>query len=141
MNGGDSDQQQQRQMQQQQWVAMQQYQQWWMAVQYPAMVMQQQQMMYNQHYLPYYHHQQQPKQHTHKHRNQIQASGEDNKTIWIGDLRHWMDEDYLHSCFSQSGEVLIVLCLVRILVVVFFWMRSLGFEILGGCFCCCEFFD
>lgn len=102
MDGGDSN--QQRQMQQQQWAAMQQYQQWWMAVHYPSMVMQQQ-MMYAQHYLPYYHHHQQPKPQMHKHRYQIHASTEDNKTIWIGDLRHWMDEDYLHSCFSHTGEV------------------------------------
>ncbi|KAH6834364.1 RNA-binding protein 47B [Perilla frutescens var. hirtella] len=115
MSGGDSNQQQQQQQQrqmqqqqQQQWAAMQHYQQWWMAVQYPAMAMQQQQMMYNQHYLPYYHHQQQPKQHLPKHRYQIQTPAEDNKTIWIGDLQHWMDEDYLHSCFSQIGEVLSV---------------------------------
>ncbi|XP_047983336.1 polyadenylate-binding protein RBP47-like [Salvia hispanica] len=106
--GGDSNQQQQRQMQQQHqhWAAMQQYQHWWMAVQqYPAMAMHPQ-MMYNPHYLPYYPHQPQPKHYPPKHRNQIQPSSEDNKTIWIGDLQQWMDEDYLHSCFSQSGEVL-----------------------------------
>ncbi|KAK6121404.1 hypothetical protein DH2020_044854 [Rehmannia glutinosa] len=55
-----------------------------MAMQYPAMAMQQQ-MVYNQHY--------------------IQNSDEDNKTIWIGDLQQWMDEAYLQSCFSQTGEV------------------------------------
>ncbi|KAL0454219.1 UNVERIFIED_CONTAM: Polyadenylate-binding protein RBP47 [Sesamum latifolium] len=93
MNGGDSNQQQQ-QMQMQQWVAMQQYQQQWMAMQYPVMAMQQQ-MMYNQHYVPYYpQHQPHPHQaqpHPPKPSNQIQSSGEDNKTIWIGDLQQWME--------------------------------------------------
>ncbi|KAL3621174.1 Polyadenylate-binding protein rbp47 [Castilleja foliolosa] len=104
MNGGDlnqqQQQQQQQQMQHQQWVAMQQqYQQQWMAMQ-----QYQQQMMYNQHYVPYYHpHQQQ--QQFQQNNGQIQSSSEDNKTIWIGDLQQWMDEGYLHSCFSQSGEV------------------------------------
>ncbi|KAK4424184.1 Polyadenylate-binding protein RBP47 [Sesamum alatum] len=113
MNGGDLNQQQQQQQmqqqqQQQQWVAMQQYQQQWMAMQYPVMAMQQQ-MMYNQHYVPYYpHHQPHPQTHTPKQGNQIQSSGEDNKTIWIGDLQQWMDEGYLHACFSQTGEVISV---------------------------------
>ncbi|XP_041992179.1 polyadenylate-binding protein RBP47-like isoform X2 [Salvia splendens] len=112
MSGGDSNQQQQQQQQmllqqqqQQQLAAMQHYHQWWMAVQYPTMAMQQQQqMMYNHPYLPYYPQQQQPKQYPPKHRNQIQASADDNKTIWIGDLQPWMDEDYLQSCFSPTGE-------------------------------------
>ncbi|NP_001275480.1 DNA binding protein ACBF-like [Solanum tuberosum] len=39
---------------------------------------------------------------------QIQNSSEDNKTIWIGDLQQWMDENYLHSCFSHAGEVISV---------------------------------
>lgn len=30
---------------------------------------------------------------------------EENKTIWVGDLQYWMDENYLHSCFGPSGEV------------------------------------
>ncbi|KAL0384188.1 UNVERIFIED_CONTAM: Polyadenylate-binding protein RBP47 [Sesamum radiatum] len=124
MNGGDSNQQpqpqqqqqQQQQMQHQQWVAMQQYQQQWMAMQYPAMAMQQH-MMYNQHYVPYYHPHHLPQQQQYqqqlppqpsKQNNQIQSSGEDNKTIWIGDLQQWMDEAYLQSCFSQTGEVVSV---------------------------------
>ncbi|TYH50069.1 hypothetical protein ES332_D10G179300v1 [Gossypium tomentosum] len=28
------------------------------------------------------------------------------KTIWVGDLVHWMDETYLHGCFSHTGEIL-----------------------------------
>ncbi|XP_047937685.1 polyadenylate-binding protein RBP47-like [Salvia hispanica] len=114
MNGGDLNQnqnqnqsnQQQQQLQHQQWVAMQQYQQQWMAMQYPAMAMQQH-MMYNQHYAPYYHPQQQQyhQPQGQKQNNQIHNGAEDNKTIWIGDLQQWMDEAYIHSCFSQSGEV------------------------------------
>ncbi|KAL3814207.1 hypothetical protein ACJIZ3_015475 [Penstemon smallii] len=118
MNGGDLNQQQQQQQQQvqhQQWVAMQQYQQQWMAMQYPAMAMQQQ-MVYNQHYVPYYHPQHQQQQYQQQQQtqsqplkqNQIQSSSEDNKTIWIGDLQQWMDDGYLQSCFSQSGEVISV---------------------------------
>ncbi|XP_073027871.1 polyadenylate-binding protein RBP47-like isoform X2 [Primulina eburnea] len=118
MNGGDLNQQQQmqhqqqqQQHQQQQWAAMQQYQQQqWMAMHYPAMAMQQQ-MMYQQHYLPYYQQQQQQQQQQQyqqqqpKQNHQIQSSGEDNRTIWIGDLQQWMDDGYLQSCFSQTGEV------------------------------------
>ncbi|KAL5992723.1 Polyadenylate-binding protein rbp47 [Asimina triloba] len=33
------------------------------------------------------------------------SSSDDNKTIWVGDLYYWMDENYLHSCFSPTGEV------------------------------------
>ncbi|CAA2967390.1 polyadenylate-binding RBP47 [Olea europaea subsp. europaea] len=109
MNGGDSNQQQQQQQQQQQhqqWIAMQQYQQQWMAMHYPAMAMPQQ-MIYNQHYMPYYHQQQQYQQHLQQ-KQQIQISSEDNKTIWIGDLQQWMDETYLQSCFSETGEVVSV---------------------------------
>lgn len=27
------------------------------------------------------------------------------RTLWIGDLQYWMDENYLSSCFAQTGEV------------------------------------
>ncbi|CAD6260709.1 unnamed protein product [Miscanthus lutarioriparius] len=33
---------------------------------------------------------------------------EENKTIWVGDLQYWMDENYLHSCFGPSGEVVTI---------------------------------
>ncbi|KAI0499083.1 hypothetical protein KFK09_019984 [Dendrobium nobile] len=36
---------------------------------------------------------------------QGRGSGEENKTIWVGDLQYWMDENYLHSCFGHTGEV------------------------------------
>ncbi|KAG2246714.1 hypothetical protein Bca52824_086342 [Brassica carinata] len=83
------------------------------AMQYPGaaammMMQQQQQMMmypphqYHQHphfqYAPY----QQQQQHKPPHES---GSGEDVKTLWIGDLLHWMDEAYLHTCFSHTGEV------------------------------------
>lgn len=104
--------QQQQQQQHQQWLAMQQYQQQqWLAMQqYPAtsMVMQQQQqMMYQQpQYMPYGYQQQNPNQQQPQTQAQIQSSTEENKTIWIGDLQNWMDEVYLQSCFTQTGEVL-----------------------------------
>ncbi|CAN1353832.1 Polyadenylate-binding protein RBP45B [Linum perenne] len=31
--------------------------------------------------------------------------GDEVRTLWIGDLQYWMDENYLLSCFSQTGEV------------------------------------
>lgn len=30
---------------------------------------------------------------------------EEVRTLWIGDLQYWVDESYLHSCFSHTGEV------------------------------------
>ncbi|CAN1307347.1 Polyadenylate-binding protein RBP47 [Linum perenne] len=45
-----------------------------------------------------------PPQHHPHHQKQIQGS-EDAKTVWIGDLLVWMDETYLHNCFSRTGEV------------------------------------
>ncbi|KAK7252050.1 hypothetical protein RIF29_35750 [Crotalaria pallida] len=128
-NGGaDLNQQQQpQQQQQQQWVQPQQYQQQWMAMQYPATamaMMQQQMMMYPQHYMPYLHHHHQQQQHhyalphqqqqqqqhikhhtTPQHHNKQQLSADEIKTIWLGDLHHWMDENYLHNCFAHTGEV------------------------------------
>ncbi|XP_045833078.1 polyadenylate-binding protein RBP47-like isoform X1 [Trifolium pratense] len=125
-------QQQQHQQHQQQWAAAQphQYQQQWMSMQYPATamaMMQQQMMMYPQHYMPYvhpHHYQQPPHQqqvspppnqshHNHNHHHQQQqhqyqqkqVSPEEIRTIWLGDLHHWMDETFLHNCFAHTGEV------------------------------------
>ncbi|XP_022746463.1 polyadenylate-binding protein RBP47-like [Durio zibethinus] len=120
-NGPDLNSKQQQQQSSQQ---LQQHPQWvpnqWMgAMQYPAMVMmQQQQMMYPYHYMPYNNHhfqyqqqqqqrqkqqQQQPQSYLPK---QQQGSNTDEvKTIWVGDLVHWMDEAYLYGCFSHTGEV------------------------------------
>ncbi|KAG8057031.1 hypothetical protein GUJ93_ZPchr0002g26670 [Zizania palustris] len=37
-----------------------------------------------------------------------QGGQEENKTIWVGDLHYWMDENYLHSCFGYTGEVVAI---------------------------------
>ncbi|KAJ7946034.1 Polyadenylate-binding protein [Quillaja saponaria] len=104
-NGGDLNQHQH----QQQWLQHQPHQQQqWMAMQYPAAamaMMQQQMMMYPQHYMPYGHPYQPPNQQLKPHYQQQQGSTDEIKTIWIGDLQHWMDENYLLSCFAQTGEV------------------------------------
>ncbi|XP_050214249.1 polyadenylate-binding protein RBP47-like [Mercurialis annua] len=89
-----------------------------MAMQYPAAAMvMQHQMLPPQHYAPpppqhymaayhQYHHpphlQQPPQQH---HQNQNQGSTAENKTVWIGDLHHWMDENYLNNCFGLTSEI------------------------------------
>jgi len=39
------------------------------------------------------------------HHQQQQGAGDEIRTIWIGDLHHWMDENYLHNCFAHTGEV------------------------------------
>ncbi|XP_057469323.1 polyadenylate-binding protein RBP47-like [Actinidia eriantha] len=82
------------------------HQQQWVTMQYPAaMVMQHQMMMpphYPPHYMPHYHPQYHPQHHHHHHH---QGSNVENKTIWVGDLHSWMEEDYLHSCFASTGEV------------------------------------
>lgn len=31
---------------------------------------------------------------------------EEIRTLWIGDLQYWVDDQYLHTCFSHTGEVL-----------------------------------
>lgn len=109
-----------QQQQQQQWVPHmhQQQQQWMAAMQYPAaamVMMQQQMMMYPQQHHPYmaYYQQQQRQQQYQKHyqkqqQHQGATAGEEVKTIWVGDLLPWMDEDYLHSCFSHTGEIFTV---------------------------------
>ncbi|KAL4289713.1 hypothetical protein GQ457_14G010860 [Hibiscus cannabinus] len=33
------------------------------------------------------------------------ASADEIRTLWIGDLQYYMDENYLLSCFAQTGEV------------------------------------
>lgn len=40
--------------------------------------------------------------------NSIDGSSGENKTIWVGDLHHWMDEVYLSACFTSAGEVVSV---------------------------------
>ncbi|KAL2498285.1 Polyadenylate-binding protein RBP47C [Abeliophyllum distichum] len=81
----------------------------WVAMQYPAaaMVMPHGMMPaphYPPHYIWYHRH------HFHHHHplspqvHQYNGNGE-NRTIWVGDLHNWMDEDYLRSCFASTGEV------------------------------------
>ncbi|XP_022725545.1 polyadenylate-binding protein RBP47-like [Durio zibethinus] len=119
LNSKPPQQQGSQQQQQPQWVP----NQWMGAMEYPvaAMVMMQQQMMmYPHHYMPYNNHhfqyqqyqQQQQQQQKQQHQQQSylqkqqQGSNADEvKTIWVGDLVHWMDETYLHCCFSHTGEV------------------------------------
>uniref|UniRef100_A0A5B6ZDD4 Putative polyadenylate-binding protein RBP45-like n=1 Tax=Davidia involucrata TaxID=16924 RepID=A0A5B6ZDD4_DAVIN len=33
------------------------------------------------------------------------TSSDEIRSLWIGDLQYWMDENYLYNCFSQSGEI------------------------------------
>ncbi|KAK6946141.1 RNA recognition motif domain [Dillenia turbinata] len=109
-NGGDSNNQNQQQQQQNlpQW-----QQQQWMGMQYPAaaaaMVMHQQFISPHPNYLPYanyYQFQQQQQHQRQQSQSQISnGSSEENKTIWVGDLHYWMDESFLHNCFSPTGEV------------------------------------
>ncbi|CAA3009348.1 polyadenylate-binding RBP45-like isoform X1 [Olea europaea subsp. europaea] len=38
---------------------------------------------------------------------QAQPSTDDGiRSLWIGDLQYWMDEQYLYSCFASTGEVI-----------------------------------
>jgi len=37
-----------------------------------------------------------------------QPGQEENKSVWVGDLHYWMDENYLHSCFGYTGEVVAI---------------------------------
>ncbi|KAK1308552.1 Polyadenylate-binding protein RBP47 [Acorus calamus] len=98
--GGDSQQQQQQQ---------------WMAAMQPYQMVMQPQMMPPQPFMPYayHHHHQQAQMQGPMDGNAAAASAaseasssEENKTVWIGDLHYWMDENYLHNCFSHTGEVL-----------------------------------
>ncbi|PRQ27617.1 putative nucleotide-binding alpha-beta plait domain-containing protein [Rosa chinensis] len=119
-NGSDSSLQQQQQQQQDQSTQPRQQPppppQQWMAMQYPAAAMvMQHQMMPPQHYAPppqhymaYHQYQQHPQQHVQQQQQQMGSGGGgsgENKTIWVGDLHHWMDENYLHSCFASAGEI------------------------------------
>ncbi|KAF2618882.1 hypothetical protein F2Q68_00038531 [Brassica cretica] len=86
-------------------------QQWMAAMQYPMAVTQQQHMMmYPHQYAPYTqgHYQHPPQFHYVPYHQQQQrggSGGDDVKTLWVGDLLHWMDKTYLHTCFSHTNEV------------------------------------
>ncbi|KAK4481499.1 hypothetical protein RD792_012399 [Penstemon davidsonii] len=81
----------------------------WLAMQYPtaAMVMPHGMIPaphYPPHYMPYHlhhHHHTPPPPSPQRNGN---GNGE-NRTIWVGDLHNWMDEDYLSNCFASPGEV------------------------------------
>ncbi|KAM1041070.1 hypothetical protein ACFX13_031037 [Malus domestica] len=34
------------------------------------------------------------------------TSVEEVRTLWIGDLQYWVDENYLNTCFAHTGEVI-----------------------------------
>ncbi|EXB88421.1 Polyadenylate-binding protein RBP45B [Morus notabilis] len=36
------------------------------------------------------------------------TSADEVRTLWIGDLQYWMEENYLYSCFVHTGEVVSV---------------------------------
>ncbi|KAK4429042.1 Polyadenylate-binding protein RBP47C' [Sesamum alatum] len=82
----------------------------WVAMQYPAATMVKQHgMMAAPHYVPYHPHNAHqyryhpPPPQQSKKSNGGGSNGE-NRTIWVGDLRNWMDEDYLHSYFASTRE-------------------------------------
>ncbi|KAJ9136331.1 hypothetical protein P3X46_033422 [Hevea brasiliensis] len=52
--------------------------------------------------------QQQQFQHAQQQQPGQPASADEIRTLWIGDLQYWMDENYLHSCFAHTGEVVSV---------------------------------
>ncbi|XP_062183938.1 RNA-binding protein L-like [Phragmites australis] len=33
------------------------------------------------------------------------AAADEARTLWIGDLQYWMDENYIYTCFANTGEV------------------------------------
>ncbi|KAE9591450.1 hypothetical protein Lal_00039086 [Lupinus albus] len=33
------------------------------------------------------------------------TNADEVRTLWIGDLQYWMDENYLYQCFAHTGEV------------------------------------
>ncbi|XP_027330799.1 polyadenylate-binding protein RBP47C-like [Abrus precatorius] len=116
-NGSDSSQQQQSEQNAQRQPPPPQAQavarpQQWVPMQYPAAMVMQHHMLPPQHYAPPpyvpFHHQYSQMPHVpHQHQNQQHQNGSsgENKTIWIGDLHHWMDENYLHRCFASTGEI------------------------------------
>jgi len=36
------------------------------------------------------------------------SSGDEIRTLWIGGLQHWMDENYVHECFASTQDLLSV---------------------------------
>ncbi|CAL9763377.1 unnamed protein product [Musa acuminata subsp. burmannicoides] len=90
----------------------------WTAVRYPAPAMAMQHPMmappppppsYGHPFVPYPHPPTSPPQPpsiSNRHQQGEEAAAEDEKrTIWVGDLQYWMDENYLLGCFVHAGEV------------------------------------
>ncbi|CAL0323773.1 unnamed protein product [Lupinus luteus] len=85
----------------------------WLPMQYPAMVMPHHMLPPQPYappppYLPYHHQYQHVPHVTHhqkQHHHHHGSNNGENKTIWVGDLFHWMDESYLHRCFASIGEI------------------------------------
>lgn len=89
----------------------------WLPMQYPPppLVMQHGVMPpphYAPHYMPYHH----PHPHLHHRPHHIPpppsprhhsggGSNGENRTIWVGELHQWMNEDYLVNCFASTEEV------------------------------------
>ncbi|KAL2931454.1 Polyadenylate-binding protein RBP45 [Bienertia sinuspersici] len=48
---------------------------------------------------------QQPPQQYQQQPQQPPASADEVRTLWIGDLQYWMDENYIRTCFAQTGEL------------------------------------
>lgn len=70
------------------------------------------------------------------------ASGDEIRTLWIGDLQYFMDESYLVNCFGQSGEVpffkkinKLILIFFLIIIVMFNKFMRIGHIILVKCDC------
>lgn len=51
--------------------------------------------------------QQPPPQYQQQPQQQPPASADEVRTLWIGDLQYWMDENYIRTCFAHTGEVYI----------------------------------
>jgi len=34
------------------------------------------------------------------------TTADEIRTLWIGDLQYWMDENFLYGCFAHTGEVI-----------------------------------
>ncbi|CAL5410734.1 unnamed protein product [Camellia sinensis] len=81
----------------------QQQQPWMMPNHHHQQPPQQQPFQHPQPQPPLYYHQQQPPPQAPQ--SQFPASSDEVRTLWIGDLQYWMDEQYLVNCFAQIGEV------------------------------------
>ncbi|KAJ9689774.1 hypothetical protein PVL29_012450 [Vitis rotundifolia] len=89
----------------------QQQQPWMMMQQPPPQMWAQQPPPPHQVAPPPQHPPQQPQPHPHPQQQMPQyqpaqpASADEVRTLWIGDLQYWMDENYINGCFAHTGEV------------------------------------